>query len=541
MGPNSSRKPVLLAVLVSLAVVASCADAVSGAPAFSDVTTTAGVGFLHHEASNQTLPFGAGVVVLDFNDDGLHDIYVPDSAGSNVLYRNNGNGTFTDVASAAGVANPLGIGNGGCAADYDNDGDQDLFLTNYGPSRLYRNSGDQTFQDFTAEAGLHSPDVSLRSTGCAWGDYDRDGLLDLAIVRHVHEFSPTMFKDGDFAEGARTLALYHNNGDGTFTNATRLVGDTGVPGTSEEGQPTDVALAAGFQPGWVDFDNDGDADLYIVNDFGAYLRPNIFWQNDGGFFDISHRSGAGVAIFGMGLAVADYDLDGFLDLYITNIGQNVLLRNDGDGLRFTDTATDAGAGIGAIGEQNRVSWGTVFFDYDNDGDEDLYVVSGYLEDEPPSNPIEQPNVLLRNNRDGTFTDVSSDSGADNPGIGRGGAYLDFDNDGCLDLFMTNLGQRARLFRNNCAADNHWLSVRTVGTSSNRDGIGARITVVAGGAAQTREVRSGSSQMSQSMRSVHFGLGEAETIDTVTIRWPRGAVQTLTDVAADRLLTVMEPQ
>ena len=219
MGPNSSRQAVLLAVLVSLAVVAACADAVSGAPAFSDVTTGAGVGFLHHESTNQTLPFGAGVVVLDFNDDGLHDIYVPDSAGANVLYRNNGNGTFTDVASAAGVADPLGNGNGGCAADYDNDGDQDLFLTNYGPSRLYRNSGDQTFEDFTAEAGLHSPDVSLRSTGCAWGDYDRDGLLDLAIVRHVHEFSPTMFKDGDFAEGARTLALYHNNGDGTFTNA----------------------------------------------------------------------------------------------------------------------------------------------------------------------------------------------------------------------------------------------------------------------------------------------------------------------------------
>ena len=168
--------------------------------------------------------------------------------------------------------------------------------------------------------------------------------------------------------------------------------------------------------------------------------------------------------------------------------------------------------------------GPCFFDYDNDGDEDLYVVSGYLEDEPPSNPIEQPNVLLRNNRDGTFTDVSSDSGADNPGIGRGGAYLDYDNDGCLDLFMTNLGQRARLFRNNCAADNHWLSVRTVGTSSNRDGIGARITVVAGGAAQTREVRSGSSQMSQSMRSAHFGLGEAENdryCDDQVAQW-RGA-------------------
>jgi hypothetical protein len=209
---------------------------------------------------------------------------------------------------------------------------------------------------------------------------------------------------------------------------------------------------------------------------------------------------------------------------------------------FVDVTAEAGVDTKMIGRKLRVGWGTVFLDYDNDGDEDLYVVSGFLKGPPPpANPLDQPNVLLQNNGDGTFTDVSSESGADDPGVGRGGAYLDFDGDGCLDLFVANLGQRAGLFRGGCDSRNGWLSVRTVGTTGNRDGIGARIEVVAGGATMIREITAGSSQMGQNTMAAHFGLEDARTVDRLTIRWPGGRVQTLTDVVAGQRITVTEPQ
>ena len=244
---------------------------------------------------------------------------------------------------------------------------------------------------------------------------------------------------------------------------------------------------------------------------------------------------------GMGLAVGDYDLDGFLDLFMTNIGHSVLLRNEGDGLRFTNSTAEAGTGIGALGSQIRVTWGAVFFDHDNDGDEDLYVVSGYLRGyPPPGNPEEQPNVLLRNNGDETFADVSAASGTDDAGMGRGGVYLDFNNNGCLDLFVSNIGQAAMLYRNLCDTGNNWLVIKTVGTTSNRDGIGARITLSAQGSTQIREITAGSSQVGQNMMAAHFGLGTGPEVDSLSIRWPSGVVQVIEDPGVNQAITVIEP-
>ena len=529
-------------------------------PFFTDVAPSAGVAFQHFRDPVDRIPLGAGVVVFDFNGDGLQDIYVAskpswsDSVdeidGANALYRNDGDGTFTDVAAEAGVDELMDLSNGGCAADYDNDGDQDLYVTNWGSSKLYGNNGSGAFMDVTDRSGLADPDPSYRSMGCAWGDYDRDGHLDFVVVRHMEESDLEAFDLRLFNQSVRPLGLFHNNGDGTFTEVSHLLGD----GTSPRNIPGEFGnlWGAGFQPGWIDFDNDGDPDLYVVNDFGRDIQPNVLWLNDGPaadgswqFEDISRSSRTDVAMFGMGLAVGDYDLDGHFDLYVTNIEDNVLLRNNGDGLTFTETAADAGVGRGAFQRRQRVSWGTVFFDYDNDGWEDLYVASGHLDSDRFTNRQHQPNLLLRNTGQASFEDVSSISGADDRGVGRGVAYADFNNDGCLDLYLANLGlegdhpQNARLFLNGCTWDANWLRVKTVGTASNRDGIGARITVVADGRTQIREITAGSSNKSQNMLLAHFGLGRATKADSVHIRWPSGIVQILHDVSPNQQLAVVE--
>ena len=518
-------------------------------PFFTDVTDVAGIDFLYHDPPTEIFNFGAGVIIFDYNSDGFDDIFVPDSLGPNALYRSNGNGTFTDVAKTVGVDDPLSLGNGGCAADYDNDGNQDLYLSNYGGSKLFHNDGD-AFTDVTSAAGVDDSrtlgpfnGTSHRAMGCAWGDYDNDGLLDLVVVRHMIEI-PDLLSKIEFYDAVDHMALFHNKGDGTFTNVTSLLGDPS-PIPDRFAVDFDSVWGAGFQPAWVDFDNDGDVDLSVSNDMGMWIHPNVLWRNDGPaddgtwrLTDVSVESGTDIPMYGMSMTVGDYNVDGFLDFFITNIGRHVLLRNEGDGT-FTNTTKEAGVGMGLIGIEQRVSWGAVFFDYDNDGYEDLYVVSGFLKFIP--NPEEQHNVLMWNKGDGTFIDVTPISGADDPGIGRGGAYLDFNGDGCLDLFIANLGQQTKLFENACDSGKNWLTINTVGTASNRDGIGTRITVDSGGTTQIREISSGGSHMGQNMRGAHFGLGAAATVDSVTIRWPSGRVQTLTDVAANQRLTVTEPQ
>ena len=538
-------------------------------PVFEEVSEQSGVAFTHYRSILDIIPLSAGVVVFDYNGDGWQDAYVPatpDIAGlapegddRNALFRNNGDGTFTNVAAEAGVTDAGGKGNGGCAADYDNDGDQDLFVANWGASRLYRNDGPATgsgwnFTDVAESAGLADPDETYRSMGCAWGDYDRDGWLDFIVVRHIDESNPDAFTQRVYYLDVRPLALFHNDGDGTFTEVTHLLGATASP--SREAGAFGRVWGAGFQPAWVDFDNDGDPDLYVVNDFGEYVHPNVLWRNDGpladgsgrgeewAFTDISQESGTGVAMFGMGLAVSDYNSDGYLDMFVTNIADNVLLTNDG-GNTFRDAAGDVGVAYGEFRRQQRVSWGAVFFDYDNDGHEDLYVASGFL-DTDDINRREQPNLLFRNDGAGGFADVSGVSGAADWGTGRGVAYADFDGDGCLDLFLVNMGRSAargepaRLYHNRCVWGNNWLVVETVGTTSNRDGIGARITLTAGGRTQIREVAAGASNSSQNMLPVHFGLGQVAVVDEITVRWPSGRVQTLRDVPPNRTLTITEP-
>ena len=390
--------------------------------------------------------------------------------------------------------------------------------------------------------------------GCAWGDYDRDGWLDFIVVRHIDESNPDAFTQRVYYLDVRPLALFHNEGDGTFTEATHLLGAT--PSPSREAGAFGRVWGAGFQPAWVDYDNDGDLDLYVVNDFGEYVHPNVLWRNDGprdssasdrtdwAFTDVSQESGTGIAMFGMGLAVSDYNSDGYLDVFITNIADNVLLTNDG-GDTFHNAASDLDVAYGEFRRQQRVSWGTVFFDYDNDGYEDLYVASGFL-DTDDINRREQPNLLFRNDGSGGFDDVSAISGAADWGTGRGVAYADFDGDGCLDLLLVNMGRSAargepaRLFHNRCDWGNNWLIVKTVGTASNRDGIGARVTLTASGRTQIREIAAGSSNSSQNMLPVHFGLGQAEVVDELRIQWPSGTLQTLQDVAPNQVLTVVEP-
>ena len=528
-------------------------------PIFVEVGGQAGVAFTHYRDLLDIIPLGGGVVVFDYNGDGLQDIYVtstpdfaglaPDTEGENALFRNNGDGTFTNVADSAGVSDAEAKSNGGCAADFDNDGDQDLFVANWGASNLFRNDGNGTFTDVAESAGLSDPDITYRSMGCAWGDYDRDGALDFIVVRHIDESNPDAFTKRLYYFDVRPLALFHNDGDGTFTEVTRLLGATSSPSRTQGAYGN--VWGAGFQPAWVDFDNDEDLDLYIINDFGEYIHPNVLWRNDGPdggeewlFTDISESSGAGTAMFGMGLAVADYNSDGYLDMFVTNIGNNVLLTTK-NGSTFRDVAAVAGVDYGEFRRQQRVSWGTVFLDYDNDGYEDLYVTSGYL-DTDDINRRQQPNLLFRNNGSGAFDDVTAISGAGDWGTGRGVAYADFNVDGCLDLYVVNLGhsasagEPARLFQNRCAWGNNWLIVKTVGSASNRDGIGARVTIIAGGRTQIREVAAGASYSSQNMLPVHFGLGQAAVIDELLVQWPSGTLQTLRDVAPNRVLTVIEP-
>ena len=457
------------------------------------------------------------------------------------------------MASHAKIEDANGHSNGGCSADYDNDGDQDIYLTNQGTSKLFRNLGNGQFEDVTSISGVGDPDSSFNSTGCAWGDYDRDGFLDIVISRHFRDLTATTLVDGEFHLEVRNLVLYHNNGDGSFSDESDLLGHTRPPEkTNKYGEPFGSLWGAGFQPGWFDFDNDGDPDLYVSNDWGTFTNPNVLWRNDGAddggswkFVDISRDSGTGVAIEAMSVAVGDYNLDGNLDLFITNVGASILLTNLGDGLTFVDKASIAGTEVAMIGVEKRVTWGSAFLDYDNDGLEDLYIVSGFLK--PTVNPHNAPdymrwqhNKLLRNNGNGTFQDLSLRSGADDPGVGRGFGYLDIDKDGCLDLLVGNLGGRAKLFRNNCQSENSWIITKLIGTSSNRDGIGARITLEAGGKTQIREVSGGRSFMGQHMRPSHFGLGTSTKADRLTIRWPSGIIQTLTDIPARREITITEP-
>ena len=528
---------------------------------FSDQTAAVGIDVRNVSGTDQTYiveGMMGGTAFFDYDDDGDVDLYVTNGSSfegfaagqepTNRLYRNDG-GRFADVTLAAGVGDTSW--SMGCAvADYDNDGDRDLYVTNFGRNVLYRNNGDGTFSDATEATGVG--DASW-GTGCSFADIDRDGHLDLYVANYI-DFSldyestiPCLWKNVGVYCGPVGLLpaadiFYRNNGDGTFSDWTQ---QAGLAGEKHYG------MSALFG----DYDGDGWADLLVADD----STPNKLFRNRG---DVSFRDGgpwfveealmAGVAYSGegttqgcMGAALGDYDGDGHFDIFVTNFADeyNALYKNEGGGF-FTDVSF--GSGVGAA-DRRLVAWGTGFFDYDNDGDRDLFVANGhtYPQADLPrvDSNYEQANSLFENLGGGQLVDITAEAG---PGlavrkVSRGSSFADYDGDGDLDIFVFNLNDRPTLLRNDTANANNYLLVRTVGTVSNRDGIGARLVLEAGGRVQHGEVQSGGSYLSHSDLRVHFGLGVAERIDLLQVRWPSGKVQELRDIPADQVLTVVEPQ
>ncbi|MGH2654896.1 MAG: CRTAC1 family protein, partial [Actinomycetota bacterium] len=489
-------------------------------PQFENVTEAAGLA-TEHVAIVDCTDYSAGAAWGDVNGDGLLDLYLPHQGAPAQLWIQEPGGSFVDEAVARGVEDPDRIGIGAVFADYDNDGDQDLYVVNDGPNRLYENDGVGVFTDVTETANVGDPGGG---TSASWGDYDGDGFLDLYVTNYFR-CPKQRFDD----------VLYHNEGDGTFTDVTDLL--------RADATPLD---GLGFQAAWFDYDGDGDLDLLLANDYISHDVPNILWRNDGPdpdlgwrFTNVSQSSGMGVAMNSMGIGVGDYDRDLDLDVAVSNIAPTKLFTNDGGGM-FSERGVDAGV---ARPKQRSgvlsITWGLAFVDLNNDGWEDLYVAAGSLS---AIEPEPQPNAVFANAGDGAFYDLSAPSMADDPGVSRGVALADYDRDGRVDVYVVNQRGHPRLYRNVTVGAGHWLEVDLTGTASNADGCGAWLEAdLPGGGTLIRQVFCGSVGLgSGSDPVVHLGLGEAVQVNELRIRWPSGTVQTLTDVDADQLLPVTEP-
>lgn len=498
---------------------------------------------------------GTGVAIFDYDNDGWPDIFLvngtrlgalPDGpAPSNHLYRNNHDGTFSDVTTMVGLG-ATGWGQGVCVGDYDNDGWEDLYITYYGKNRLYHNQGG-TFSEVAEKAGVAGSGKAW-GTGCAFVDYDRDGRLDLVVANYV-DFDlaaapapgdrPTcMWKGVSVMCGPRGLPgakniLYHNKGYGTFEDVT----------TKAHIDRTDGHYA--FSVSTLDFDEDGWPDIFIACD----STPNILYRNnhDGTFTDVAVTADAafnedGREQAGMGSTIADYNGDGHLDIFKTNFSDDTstLYRNNGDGT-FTDSTSVAGLGL----YTQYLGWGTMFFDFDNDGWPDLILANGHVYPEVDAQHLgssyKEPRILYHNNGDGTFSDISASAGTGitTSASSRGLAVGDLWNDGRMSAVVSNMNAVPSLLVNQIRTPNHWIAIRTVGTKSNRDGIGARILVKAGSRILVDEVRSGSSYISNSDMRVHFGLGAAAKVEWVEVHWPSGLVERFADLATDAIHTVKE--
>jgi len=523
---------------------------------FTDISPSSGVSFKHANGKSgryyfiETVASGGGFI--DYDGDGDLDIYLlngtdipgfePEEPLSNVLYRNNGDGTFIDVTEESGVGNEGGYGMGLAVADYDNDGDDDLFLTNFGENVLYRNNGDGTFTDATVQTRLTTPRNPMFSTSAAFVDYDRDGHLDLFVCGYVDftfESNKRCVRDNirsycdpDVYNGVADL-LFHNNGDGTFTDVSAAAGIA-----NPEGKGLGVVCG--------DYDGDGWPDIFVAND----RTPDFLYHNngDGTFTDEALLSGVaygedGIARAGMGADFGDYDHNGSPDIYVTNFSMepNSLFRNNANGT-FTETTFGAGVGNPTL---TFLAFGTAFFDYDNDGWLDLFAANGHVIDNvekfDQSVTYAETNQIFRNNRDGRFTDVSDRLGAPFQvrRVHRAAAFGDMDNDGDIDVLVTNVNGRPELLRNDGGNQQHSLLIGAVGNRRNRNGIGAKITVVAGDLRQHKEVRTTYSFMSSNDARVHFGLGAYTAVDSIIVDWPSGVQDRLADIHADQRITIEE--
>ncbi len=509
-------KRTAFAVVMVLMLVSAAPAQEATLPPFSDVTDEAGVG-LAHAGTAPGMPLGNGVAWGDHDRDGWPDLFVSNQGGPNALYRNLGDGSFVDVAEEAGVSAAADFGSGAVFGDYDNDGWLDLFVANIGANRLFRNLGDGRFEDVTAFTGLGDEGYSQSA---AWGDYDSDGWLDLYVSNHIGP------------EGSADR-LWHNLGDGRFEDASGLL-------------PWRLRSGAAFVASFVDYDDDGDQDLYVINDkwFGE-TTSNVLWRNEGPgpangpgrhdwrFYDVSTHTGTSYTVNGMGLAVGDIDNDLDQDLLFTNIGANVLLANRGDG-RFHDRTQAAGVARASLADGSEaLTWCALFFDFDHDTWLDSFLCGS-----PLDSGDGQPDALYHNRGDGSFVDISALTGMDAAQWTRSGAWADYDRDGDLDLYLASYGQSGQLWRNNAQASN-WLTLALRGVTSNRDGIGAKIWLDAGGVTQLREMRSGESLGAGNELLAHFGLGNADRVARIEIAWPSGTVQTLVDVPARQHLIVAE--
>jgi len=518
-----------------------------------DVTANTGITFQHtHGGCGRRYiveSVSAGLALFDYDGDGDVDVYLLNGAPlqgteveappRNALYRNEGGWRFTDVTDRAGVGDS-GFGLGVCVGDYDNDGDADLFLDNYGPNVLYRNRGDGTFTDATREAGVAGG--RRVGAGANFLDADRDGDLDLFVSNylmftydtHVARTTRGVPKyPGPRDHAPESNLLYRNNGDGTFTDVSEA---SGISAHRSWGMGTICC----------DPDDDGDTDILVANDVAA----NFLFMNDGTgkFKEVGFLAGMAYDFNGfehasMGVECGDYNNDGRLDIYVTSYQKELasLYQNLGNGT-FEDVTQMTGAGAGTL---PYVTWGNGLVDFDNDGDRDIFVACGHIQDTieryDDTSSYHARNVLLMNTGNGRFVNVS-----DRAGVGmqvklssRGAAFDDLDNDGDVDVVVLNSRREPTILRNDSLPGNHWIQIRLRGTKTNRDGVGARVTVTAGDLTQIDEVHSGRGYQSHYGTRLHFGLGRRDRVDRIEVRWIGGGVDRLENVAVDRLVTITE--
>ena len=493
---------------------------------FEDATESAGISFKQNAlVSFGAMGIGTGAAWFDYDLDGDLDLYVSQGLGPNHLYANNGDGSFTELAHQLNATDSLHIGGGVAVADYDNDGWPDLFLANADQDVLLKNINGRSFVDVTEVVGILD-NTEDRGLSASWGDYNNDGYLDLFVANH--------FNLDEFEETHQDR-LYLNEAGQSFTDVSHLLG-------------IDNINAYAFIGSWTDYDNDGDLDLFLINDcgFNRTYTPSRLFRNDGGttgtnwqFEEVSEEVGADHCHNGMGIAVGDYDRDGRQEYFYTNIGERTLLLQYNN-LRFEDVAQSAGVYANHPDAHDLWSWGTNFLDYDLDGWLDLYVTAGTLSLRTRTEVDPQPNLLFRNKGDGTFEDVTDISGVDDPKRSRTSVYGDYDNDGDPDLFLVNSDETAYLFENTNSNGHQYLIVDVEGSESNRDGIGAKLTATTpDGMQQHWEVRSGSSLGGGDDRAAYFGLGEHALVSTLEIQWPSGRYQRLADLAGNQRIRVQE--